>query len=95
MKYTQTGSYNSFKDITENIILFHLIDLLGNVNHVISVVGYWIFESNYKKELVLNISLLDIICAPSVGEEQAVKFVTVFTAVRYIRFSEQLKKGQL
>ena len=57
---------------------------LGNVNHATSVVGNWIFDSNYEKELVLNRALLDMIFAPSVGELQAAKFESVFTAVRYI-----------
>ena len=48
-KYKQTGSYDILKDISENVTLVQLIDSLGNVNHAISVVGYWIFESNYKK----------------------------------------------
>ena len=60
------------------------MDYLVNTNHDISVVGYWIFDSNYEKSLVLNRQLLDIICAPSVGEEQVTEFETIFTAVRYI-----------
>ena len=62
------------------------------MNHAISVVGYWIFGSNYEKTLVLNSKSLDIICAPYVGEEQTAKFETVFTAVRYIRTYAQLNK---
>ena len=58
--------------------------MIGNVNHAISIVGYWIFDSNYEKSLVLNRESLDMICAPSVGEEQVAVFETVFTAVRYI-----------
>ena len=65
---------------------------LGNVNHAISVVGYWIFDSNYKIALVLNRELLDMICAQSVGEEQVAVFETVFTAVRYILLDAHLKK---
>ena len=56
-------------NICENVALVQLMDSLGNVNHAIIVVGYWIFESNYKKELVLNRESLEIIFAPSVGEE--------------------------
>ena len=40
---------------------------LVNVNHAISVVGYFIFDLNYKIALVLNIDSLDMICAPYVG----------------------------
>ena len=68
---------------------------LETVNHAISVVGYWIFESNYEKSLVLNRASLDTMCAPSVGEGRAAKFELVFTAVRYIRSAAQLKKGWL
>ena len=50
--------------------------------HCISVLGYWIFDSNYKKALVLNRVLLDMIFAPSIGEEKVAYFETVFTAVR-------------
>ena len=71
------------------------MDSLGNVNHAISVFGYWILDSNYEKSLVLNRSSLDMICAPSIGEEQAFKFKTVFTAVRYICSAAKLKKGWL
>ena len=81
-KYKHTGSYNILKDISENFTLVQLMDPLGNVNDAISIVGYWIFYSNYKKLLVLNMLSLEMICAPSVGEEQAAKFVLVFTAVR-------------
>ena len=65
---------------------------LGNVNHYISVLGYWIFDSNYEKALVLNIELLDMNFALSVGEEQVAEFETVFTAVRYIFSAALLKK---
>ena len=92
VKYKKKGYYDIMIDISENVTLVQLMDSLGNVNHDISVVGYWIFDSNYKKALVLNRASLDMICAPSVGEEQAAKFETVFTAVRYIRSAAQLKK---
>ena len=79
-------------NINENFTLSQFMDSLGNVNYAISVVGYWIFDSNYKKSLVLNRASLEIICSPSVGEEQASKFETVFASVRYIRSAAQLKK---
>ena len=75
-------------DRSEHVTLVQVIDSLGNVNHAISVVGYCIFDSNYKKSLVLNRESLDMICDPSVGEEQFVEFETVFTAVRYICSTE-------
>ena len=41
--------------------------------------------------LVLNRASLDIICAPSVGEEQDAIFESVLTTVRYIYYGSQLK----
>ena len=53
-KYKQKGYFDIFNYISENINLVQLIDYLVNVNNDISVVGYWIFDSNYEKPLVLN-----------------------------------------
>ena len=84
IKYKNKGDYNILEDNNENVTLFQLMDSLVNVNNVISVVGSWIFESNYERALVLNKASLDMICAPSVGEEQASIFEKVYDAVRYI-----------
>ena len=75
------GSYDILKDTSENINIFQLMDSLCNVNRSISVLGYWIFDSNYEKSLVLHRESLDMICAPSVGEKQVAKFELVFNAV--------------
>ena len=83
-KYKKKGSYDIMIDISEHVTLVQLIDSLGNVNNYISAIGYWIFDSSHDKSLVLNRESLDMICAPSVGEEQVAVFETVFTAVRYI-----------
>ena len=70
-----------------------LMDSLGNVDNAISVVGYWIFDSNHKKALCLTQELLDIICSPSIGEELVPTFRSVFYAVRYSWAPIHLKKG--
>ena len=71
------------------------MDYLVNMNHAISVVGYWIFESNYKKPLVLNRELLDMICAPSIGKEEVAMFETCFFAMRCISSAAHFKKEYL
>ena len=53
--FRQKGYFNIFNDISEHVTLVQLMDYLGNVNHNITDVGYWIFDSNYGKALVLNI----------------------------------------
>ena len=78
------GHYKILEDISANITLFQLMDLIVNLNHAISVVGSWIFDSNYERALVLNKASLDMICAPSVVEEQNAIFEKVYYAVRYI-----------
>ena len=68
------GSYDVLTDISEHVTLFQLMDYSVNAIHAISVVGYWIFDSNYKKSLILNRESLDMICTPYVGEEQISEF---------------------
>ena len=53
-KYKQKGHFNILNDISERFSLVKLLDSLDKVNHAISVVGHWIFDSNYEKKLVLN-----------------------------------------
>ena len=92
IKYKKMGDYKILEDISANVTLVQYMDSIGNVNHAISVVGSWIFESNYERALVLNKASLDMICAPSVGEEQNAIFEKVFNAVRYIFNEAKLKK---
>ena len=47
MKYKNIGFYDIMTEISEHVTLVQLMHSLGNVNHAISVIGYWIFESNY------------------------------------------------
>ena len=54
------------------------MDTLGNVNNAISIVRSCIFDSRYEKGLRLTQESLDLICSPSIGEEQDVDFKTVF-----------------
>ena len=93
MKYKKMGEYKILEDISAMFTLFQFMNSLGNVNHAISVVGSWIFDSNYERALVLNKASLDMMCAPYVGEEQAAKFEKVYYSVRYIFNEAKLKKG--
>ena len=92
MKYKKKGSYNVLTEISKHVTLFQLMDSLENTNHAISVIGYWIFDSNNKITLLLNRESLDMIFSPSVGEEQVANFELVFNAVRSILLDVRLKK---
>ena len=81
------------KNISANVTLVQLMESLGNAHHAISVVGSWIFDSNYERALVLNKESLDMICAPSIGEEQAASFENFYYAVRFISKEAKLKEG--
>ena len=72
------------KNITANVTLVQFMDSLRNVNRAISVVGSWIFDSNYERALFFNKESLDMVCAPSIGEEQAARFEKVYYAVSFI-----------
>ena len=86
------GSYDILKDISKHSTLVQLMYSLSKLNHAISVLGYWIFDLDYKITLVLNRELLDMICAQYVGEEEVATFETAFYAVRYILSTVNLKK---
>ena len=92
-KWKNKGDSDILNGISENFTLVQLMYTLGNVNHAISIVGYWIFDSNYKKKLFITRESLDLICSPSFGEEQIVKFETVFYSVRYLRSPVNLNMG--
>ena len=91
-KYRQKGEYDILKNISANVTLVQLMDSLGNVNHAISVVVSWIFDSNYEKALVLNRASLDMICASSIGEEQAACFEKVYYSIRFIPNGKPMKE---
>ena len=54
VKYKKKRSYEILTEISEHVTLVQLMDSLRNMNHAISVAGYWKFESNYKIALKLN-----------------------------------------
>ena len=86
-KYKQKHYFYIFNDISDPVTLEQLLDSLVIVNHDIAVFGYWIFDSQNEKELVINRESLDNIFATSVGEEKAANFDTLFYDVRYIRLT--------
>ena len=46
-------AFGIINDISEYVTLVQYMDSLGNVNRAISIVGHWIFDSNYEKSLCL------------------------------------------
>ena len=90
--WKKNDAFGILSYISEDVTLVQLMDSLGNVNHAISIVWYWIFESNYEKAICLIQKSLDIIFYPSIGEELIATFQSVFYAVIYIWAPGNLKK---
>ena len=78
------GDFHILNNISENVNLVQLMETLRNFNRAISIVGCWIFESNYEKSLFMTRESFNLICSPSVGEEQVVDFETVVYDVKYM-----------
>ena len=60
-KWKVKGSFDILNDISENFTLVKLIDTVGNLNHAVSIVGHWIFDSKYKNALLLTAKPLNLI----------------------------------
>ena len=80
--WKKNNDFDILNDINEDVTFVQLMVSIGNVNHAISIVGYWIFDYNYKKAFFLTQESLDIICSTSIGKELVATFISVFYAVR-------------
>ena len=50
----KNDDFDILNDTSEDVTLVQIMDSLGNVNHAISVVGYWVFDFDYNKALFLH-----------------------------------------
>ena len=66
--WNKKNAFDIINEISEYVTLVQLMVSLVNVNHSISIVGNWIFDSNYDKSLFFTQESLDVICFPSIGE---------------------------
>ena len=89
---SKNDAFGILNEIRENVTLVQSMDSLGILNHAIIIVGHWIFDYNYNKALCLKQVLMDILCSPSIDEELAATFQSIFYAVRYIWAPIHLKK---
>ena len=52
--WKKNDAFDILNDISEDVTLVQLTDSLVYVNHAISILGNWIFDSNYEKSLFLH-----------------------------------------
>ena len=90
--WRENNYFDILNDTSEDVTLVQLMESLVNVNHDISVVGYFIFDSIYNKALFLTQELLDIICSTFIGGELVAMFRSAFYSGRYIWEPGNLKK---
>ena len=92
--WNKNDVFDILNDISEDVTLVQLLDSLGNLNNFISILGYWIFDSNFKKSLFFTQEWLYLICSPSIGEELVATFKSVSYAVGYSWLQGNLKKDK-
>ena len=51
--WNKNDAFDIINYISENVTLAQLMEKLVNVNHAISILRSWIFESNYEKSLCM------------------------------------------
>ena len=78
------GSYDILTDISEYVNLVQLMDYLINMNHAVSVVGYWITDSNFENGLILNKAYLDLMFSCTNDKYAIAEFEEFFHTVRFI-----------
>ena len=54
MIWKENDAFDILNDISSYVNLVRLMESLGNLNHAISIFGYWIFYSKYEKSLWLT-----------------------------------------
>ena len=52
--WQKNDAFDILKNVSEYETLVQFMESPGNANHDISIVGYWIFDSNYEKALCLT-----------------------------------------
>ena len=70
------------------------MDSVGNMNHAVSVVEKCTFDSNYKKDLLLNIDSLNAMCSCSDEDYYFATFQVLFYALRRVKPKEIPKRVQ-
>ena len=61
LMYGKKDQFDILHDINENVTSVQLMDDVGNINHAVSIVVYWLFES-------MTLDSLNLVRPPSVGE---------------------------
>ena len=93
-QWKKTGTFYILNNISEYVTLAQLLDSLDNVNHAVSAVGKWIFDSNYKKDLPLNTYSLNLIYYCYDEYESFSIFLEVYNAVSYFNPKSKSKRVQ-
>ena len=53
-QWNREGNFGTINNISEHFTLVQIMDSIGNVNHAVSVVSKWIFDSNFRKSPAID-----------------------------------------
>ena len=56
----KNGAFDILNYISENVTLVQLMNSIGNVNHAISILGHWIFDSKYNSSVNNKLQRFDL-----------------------------------
>ena len=87
-------TFDILNNISKYVILVKLVDSLGKMNHAVSVVGKWLFDSNYENFLPLTFESMNLICACSDEDEYFAIFLELFYVVMCVNPKEKLQHVQ-
>ena len=76
------GEFYALGGISDHVKLFRSMISIGNINNSLSIVGNFVFDSNYKKYFPLSVESLNLICSSSDGEKVFSLFRIKFYAFR-------------
>ena len=78
------GTFGITNNISEHVTLAQLMNLIGNTNHAVSVVGKCIFDPNYEKSFLLTIESFTLSCSCSDKNYTIEIFNEVYYAAMYV-----------
>ena len=90
--YVRDDQYDVVKEISKHITLLQLEDVKGSISHSCTVVGKWIFDSNFAYALPLSTKSLDLICSTDEDHEDSEMFMCIYRAVKFVPTKKHKRK---
>ena len=86
------GLFDIFNDISDHVTSIQLRDTASNVNHDVSTTLFWMYDSNFKRDLPLIWEHLDTICSTSKDEKVCMLNLKAYFTLSGIKIYWQIQK---